>query len=217
MNILSASALTVVLLSTAACSSSSPPAAGGNDDAGKTVAVTPDSGGEIVADAGGGTDASTVVVAPVADAAGAVIVVDAGPACNDLAPAAPSVDYSLSDDASPAAATGGAIADGTYYLTGYTIYGAGSVGQGFTANQATSVTLVIAGGSWTQVQVYLIENTSSTVSSDFAVTTSDASVTLTPSCPAGSATTGTFTATATALQLVTNTSGFVVSETFAKQ
>ena len=185
-----------------ACSSSAAPASAGP------------------ADASNRADASS----PQKDAAAsgtsddAEITIDAGPACNDLAAAAPSVDYSLSDQGSPPAATGGTIADGTYYLTSYTIYGAGSVGGGFVANQATSVTLVVAGASWTQVQVYSIENTVSTVSTNLTAAVSGTAIALTPSCPQGApATNGTYDATATAIQLVTSTGGFTLSETFAKQ
>jgi hypothetical protein len=169
---------------------------------------------DLPADAGAPRDAAGPG-AP--DDAAPEAALDAAPACNDLSPAAATVDYSLSDLATPPAGTGGTIVDGTYDLTGYTIYGAGSVGAGFTANQSTSIALVIAGGSWSQVQVFDIENTTSTVNTNYSAAAADASVTLTPTCPSGPATTGTYTATPTALELVTRSSGFVISETFAKQ
>jgi hypothetical protein len=192
--------LVSLVVSSAACVSAAAPGTGG--DAG----ATGPSGTE--------KDASP---APSVDAG--VITVDAGPACNGLAASAPPVNYTLSSQGSPAAVTGGTVADGTYDLTSYTIYGAGSVGGGFVANQATSVTLVIAGTSWNQVQVFDIENTTSTVSTNWAAAVSGTSaITLTPSCPQGApATNATYEATDSALQLIYSTGGFTVSETFAKQ
>lgn len=175
----------------------------------------------IVADAGAPGDAALPTSDSDAGGSGgtgdAAVTLDAAPSCNEIAASAPSVPYSLSSSASPAAATGGAIADGTYYLTAYTVFGAGSVGAGFIANQATSLTLEISAGTWSQAQVFTIEGTTSAVRSNLDVTTSGTSITLTPSCPGGAATTGSYTATSTAIQFVSQTSGFVVSETFAKQ
>jgi hypothetical protein len=67
------------------------------------------------------------------------------------------------------------------------------------------------------VQVYSIDNTTSTVATNFAVTTSGTSIVLTPSCPPEAATNGTYSATPTAIEIVSQTSGFVIGETFAKQ
>ena len=196
----------VFLTFAAGCGSSAPAASSPPDAAAPLdAAVAPPPPGD-----GNASDAN-------ASDAGVDASVYVGPACNDLAAAAPAVSYSLSDQAAPAAATGGAIADGTYYLTGYTIYGAGSVGPGFTANQATSITLEIAGSAWKQVQVIAIEGTTSTVSATYAATVSGASITLAQSCPPGAPTEGSYTATPAAIQLVTHTSGFVLSETFARQ
>lgn len=143
---------------------------------------------------------------------------DAPPPCNSLAASAPVVNYSLSNDGTPAAQTGGTIADGTYYLTSYTIYGAGSVGGGFTADQATSLTVQVSGQTWNQIQVFQIEGTTATVTTNYALSTTTSSLSLTPSCPAGAdPVSGTFTATATDLQVVTSTGGFTLSEVFAKQ
>ena len=79
--------------------------------------------------------------------------------------------------------------------------------------------LVVAGTSWTQVQVFDIENTTSTVSTNWAAAVSGTTaITLTPSCPQGApATNATYEATGSALQLIYSTGGFTVSETFAKQ
>jgi hypothetical protein len=195
--------LFALLIGVFACSSSSMPVSGDLDADVKSPA----------------NDAAPVSTStPPQDAAPVEIFLDGGPVCNTLTAAAPLVNYSLSDQASPAAAaTGGTIADGTYYLTSYTIYGAGSVGGGFTANQATSVTLSIAGSAWTQVQVYSIENTMSTVSTNFTAALSGTALTLTPTCPQGAPTNATYEATSTALQVVSSTGGFTVSELFAKQ
>jgi hypothetical protein len=178
-------------------------------------AAAPATGGDAGATGPSGTEKDA---SPTPSVDAGVITVDAGPACNDLAATAPPVNYTLSSQGSPAAVTGGTIADGTYDLTSYTIYGAGSVGGGFVANQATSVTLVVAGTSWNQVQVFDIENTTSTVSTNWAAAVSGTAITLTPSCPQGApATDATYEATDTALQLIYSTGGFTVSETFAKQ
>jgi hypothetical protein len=189
-----------ILIASSGCSSAPAPSSEGPLDAGHAQ-----------------IDAAPISSSDSPDADAGVITVDAGPACNDLVAAAPSVNYSLSDQGSPPAATGGTIVDGTYYLTSYTIYGAGSVGPGFTANQATSVTLEIAGTAWTQVQVYLIESTSSTVSTNFVAAVSGTAITLTPSCPEGPPTNATYDATSSAIQLVANTGGFTLSEKFVKQ
>jgi hypothetical protein len=141
---------------------------------------------------------------------------DGPPPCNDVAASAPLVNYSLSSEGQPPADMGGTIADGTYYLTGYTIYAGGSVGAGYVANQATSLTLVVAGSSWTQVQTFKIEGTTDTVTANYTASTIGAALTLTPTCPAGPAITESYTATATAIQLDT-VDDFPLSETLVKQ
>jgi hypothetical protein len=189
----------------AGCSSGSAPTPA---DAG-----TPD--GHAGADGGGageggaGADAASEATAS-ADAASSG---DAASSCNDLANAAPAITIQqvVGD---PPAPQGGAIADGTYWLTAATIYtgegdAPGPGGAGQTTIRITGSTMDVAASGTPPTRT-------------LTLTTSGTSITAADTCPDTDTSQATYSATATALVFIlpggTDDAGTrTVVETYTKQ
>lgn len=176
----------------AGCSSSSEP--------GTSSGSTPDGGG-------GGVDSSVSPDSSVADSSVPDTSVNPTGACNTLA----NVGTSVSETANAAAVpvmTGGTIVDGTYVLTSNVQYAGSGAGS-----KTHKRTLAISG---TTLQLVNSDNGGPDVHVTIKVAPVGAELNEMGTCPAGFALTpGTYTATATTLEIQKN--GSKQLETYTKQ
>ena len=156
---------------------------------------------------GGGVDGGTLEAGEPLEAgappSGGTIGTDAGsPSCNTLDDDAATVMLQISAD-TPPVGTGGAVSDGAYALSGFTLYDAALAGSGI--SQAISIEVVISGATW-----QLATSGASSVLGAAAQTAtfmpSGSMFQLAPTCPAGGqGLAGTYTATASSLTLLGTT------------
>jgi hypothetical protein len=106
------------------------------------------------------------------------------PSCNDLVLDAPAFVLHSDPGAAPAA-TGGTIVDGTYFVTGATMYGQSLSDLPFGRHKAQ-----ISGSTWQEVES--VDSEPGGVNPDehrtFSLTSTGTSLTLSRSCPSGSET-----------------------------
>jgi hypothetical protein len=138
---------------------------------------------------------------------------EAAASCNDLVNAAPAVTIQqvVGDPPSPG---GGAIVDGTYWLTGATIFTGASDPSGPSGTAQTTIRIT---GTTMDVAA-----SGSPPTRTLTLTTSGTSITATDTCPDTDASQATYTATATSLVFIlpggTDDAGVrTVVETYDKQ
>jgi hypothetical protein len=163
-----------------ACSGTADPAdeLGSSGAAGRTLSSDTGTGGTSAGFGGGGASNTSGV-----GGASSVPADPPPPPCNDLLLDAPPYVLTSAPGAAPAP-TGGSIVDGTYFVTGATMYG-----QSFPDLPFGRHKVQISGASWQDAEG---ESEPDGVNPDrystFSLTSAGTSLTLSRSCPAGSET-----------------------------
>lgn len=134
-----------------------------------------------------------------------------GGACapNAIVPTAPAVaENRMAADFSNAAAAGGTIADGTYWLTSLTLF-TGTGGASTPTGSNRSETLKVTGNT---LEVAVLQGSATPTRLTFSLAKNGTTLTLTGTCPASAAQSFSFTATSTTLTLYVPAQGTKLPE-----
>jgi hypothetical protein len=138
---------------------------------------------------------------------------DNGGACNAIVDDAPKVHVEAATS-DPPTMTGGAIADGKYVLTHFTVYPDVNGNAPGGLGQELSLLVVIKGQSWEQVAT---AGGMALGPASWTLAASGSKLTAKKTCPDQSASSFTYTATATTLLRTWTQGGYPVVQTLAKQ